>query len=71
MAAKAKAPQATPAPGTWQVLGDVPEGSHCILAGETVRVVAQLGAGTLYRDAAGNGPLCKLASTPLVDGDRR
>jgi hypothetical protein len=62
MAVKAKAP----AVGAWQVLGDVPEGMRCVLAGETVRVVAQLGAGTLYRDAADNGPLCKPASTPLA-----
>jgi hypothetical protein len=68
MAAKTKALAA----GAWRVLGDVPEGMRCAIGGETVRVVAQLGAGTLYRDAADNGPLCKPASTPLAsNGGRR
>jgi hypothetical protein len=51
----------------WRTVDDVPEGEFCILqGGATVRIVAQLGVGALYRDERGDGPFSIDSNTMLA-----
>lgn len=51
---------------TWRTVADVPEGEFCVLqGGETVRIVAKIGVGALYRDSNGDGPFSTMADTPV------